>query len=114
MIPTSLPPCPHRGLEVAPDRWLCSSPQLIVPTGVVPSETCRDHCPFVPRGGAAAKPADREDPIRAPARGRARLRLKQRRKPVATLNGMVRTPLVSCIMPTADRQEFAELAIRCF
>jgi hypothetical protein len=78
-----LPACPHRGEELARDRWSCRAPSLVVPSGGVSGDTCRYRCPLV--SGARELPPSRQD-----------------------------WPLISCLMPTADRHEFAALAIRRF
>jgi glycosyltransferase involved in cell wall biosynthesis len=78
----ALPLCPHRGPQTADDRWRCSAPSLVVPSGSVSSGTCR-HCPLVNHAS----------------------------NPATTIANL---PLVSCLMPTRDRPEFAALAIRRF
>jgi len=42
----SLPACRHRGAQFAPDRWVCSSPKLVVSAGVR-GNFCRSTCPYV-------------------------------------------------------------------
>jgi Glycosyltransferase sugar-binding region containing DXD motif len=42
-----LPPCRHRGPQISPGLWTCSSPKLITPAGIVESDVCRHECPYV-------------------------------------------------------------------
>jgi hypothetical protein len=42
-----LPPCRHRGPQIAPGYWTCSSPKLISPAGIVESDVCLHECPYV-------------------------------------------------------------------
>ncbi|MCI0357362.1 MAG: glycosyltransferase family 2 protein [Planctomycetaceae bacterium] len=99
----ALPPCDYRGAQVAPDRWRCTAPMLVVPGGIVSSATCA-ICPHAKR--RAAMPA----PHAPPANGAARAALDR----VAIGGPANDWPLVTCVMPTRDRPEFACLAVRCF
>ncbi len=84
-LDTSLPPCAHRGERIGEDRWRCTTPALVVPGGTVSSSVCR-RCPLV----------------------------EQVSLPAAKKQVNVSPPLVSCLMPTSDRPEFAALAISRF
>ena len=116
MNATLLPSCAHRGGQVAADEWICNSPQLIVPLGKVDSATCRDHCPFVARESAAAQLANRGKSVHTSPRTATRALTPARRDSAAEAAARrpEQAPLVSCIMPTADRPEFAALAIHYF
>lgn len=48
----ALPECRHRGEELLPGRWRCTSPRLVLPTGLVSAETCRSRCPYVDHADA--------------------------------------------------------------
>ncbi|HEX5104303.1 MAG TPA: glycosyltransferase, partial [Pirellulaceae bacterium] len=85
---------------------------MIVPEGVVTSETCLHQCPFVAPLEAAelSVPAGPGVGEKSPDRRRSARKTARSNRPGAQADG----PLVSCIMPTGDRREFAILAIRCF
>jgi hypothetical protein len=55
---TPLPACRHRGDEISPDRWVCRSPWLVVPAGIVSGDVCRSECSYV--DFAADPPAGRK------------------------------------------------------
>jgi GT2 family glycosyltransferase len=41
------PACRHRGEQFAPGHWVCSSPKVVVPGGIVTADVCRHQCPYV-------------------------------------------------------------------
>jgi glycosyltransferase involved in cell wall biosynthesis len=92
-----LPACTYRGNQVGRGFWQCHCPDLVVPTGIVSSATCRELCPFV------ARPLS---PL--PRGGEVKVASPEGERPGPEL------PLVSCLMPTAGRPQFAAQAIRCF
>ncbi len=50
----ALPPCRHRGEQIAPGSFVCTSPQLVLTAGGVPASFCRHKCPYVNHNGQAA------------------------------------------------------------
>ncbi len=42
----ALPICRHRGEQFTPGQWVCSSPRLVIPGGIVTAEVCRHECPY--------------------------------------------------------------------
>lgn len=42
-----LPPCRHRGSQVANNRWVCHSPGVEVLGGIASGEMCLDLCPHI-------------------------------------------------------------------
>src|SRR5262245_17389135 len=52
MSEASLPVCRYRGSPVGDGQWVCNSPKLVAPAGLVAADVCRHVCPFVDHGVA--------------------------------------------------------------
>ena len=95
-----LPPCRHRGSQVANNRWVCHSPGVEVLGGIASGEMCLDLCPHIDHPvslGKLDRDMDRPGVMEGSNPNSARLELE------APVKVIVQPSQLSIAMVTAPR-----------